>query len=242
QLTSAGTSRFPSWSPDGRQIAFTSDRDGDEDIYVMNRDGSAQTRITSSPRSDRYPAFSPDGSRIAFRSSQGAQAIVTMNLDGTDLREVAAGRARDIQPTWQPLRASVAGGAGPAPIARVAAPAGGVPATRAPAARVLISGLRATPARFRTRAAGSVRAGVGTTIRFTLSARARVRLTIRRVGRRGVTASLLRAGSAGSNRVRISGLVRGRPLQGGSYTLTAVAGAGVRASAPASVRLAVRNR
>src|SRR4029077_3227838 len=87
-LTGTRTNRFPSWSPDGRRIAFTSDRDGDENIYVMNRDGSAQTRITSSPGSARYPAVSPDGTRIAFRASRGGQAIVTMNLDGSDLRDV----------------------------------------------------------------------------------------------------------------------------------------------------------
>ena len=48
-----------SWSPDGKQIAFTSDRDGNGEIYVMNADGSNQTRLTSDPADDYYPSWSP---------------------------------------------------------------------------------------------------------------------------------------------------------------------------------------
>ena len=51
--------RFPAWSPDGRRMAFTSDRDGNKEIYVMNADGSAQTRLTNNPDHDMDPAWSP---------------------------------------------------------------------------------------------------------------------------------------------------------------------------------------
>ncbi len=57
---------FPAWSPDGRRIAFESDRDGNDEIYVMNADGSGVTRLTDNDAIDRSPAWSPDGRRIAF--------------------------------------------------------------------------------------------------------------------------------------------------------------------------------
>ena len=58
----------PVWSPDGRQIAFVSQRDGNYEIYVMNADGSNQTSLTQNPVSDEQPVWSPDGRQIAFVS------------------------------------------------------------------------------------------------------------------------------------------------------------------------------
>src|SRR3989337_4295652 len=68
------------WSPDGKKIAFASDRDGNRAIYVMNSDGSAQTRITNNGVQDFRPAWSPDGGTIAFRRGD---EIWTMNPDGS---------------------------------------------------------------------------------------------------------------------------------------------------------------
>jgi Tol biopolymer transport system component len=47
----------PAWSPDGRSIAFVSDRDGNPEIYVMNADGSNQRRLTASSSLDLVPTF-----------------------------------------------------------------------------------------------------------------------------------------------------------------------------------------
>jgi TolB protein len=47
----------PSWSPDGKQIAFVNVRAGNTDIYVMNADGQQQTRLTTSPLEDAMPAW-----------------------------------------------------------------------------------------------------------------------------------------------------------------------------------------
>ena len=49
----------PSWSPDGKRIAFYSTRDGNYEIYVMQADGSGQTRLTSNTADDNGPSWSP---------------------------------------------------------------------------------------------------------------------------------------------------------------------------------------
>ena len=56
----------PTWSPDGSRIAFHSNRDGNYELYVMNADGSNQSRLTTNTVRDRFPAWSPDGARIAL--------------------------------------------------------------------------------------------------------------------------------------------------------------------------------
>src|SRR2546423_12554967 len=64
---------WPSWSPDGSRITFTSDRDSQNgavnlEIYVMNADGTGVARMTSDTAQDDEPAWSPDGTHLAFRS------------------------------------------------------------------------------------------------------------------------------------------------------------------------------
>ena len=61
-----GSSRWPTWSPDGSKIAFASDRSGSWQIYVMNSDGSAVVPITDTDGGNIQPAWSPDGQWIAF--------------------------------------------------------------------------------------------------------------------------------------------------------------------------------
>ena len=67
------------WSPDGTQIAFVSDRDGNWETYVMAADGSQPTRLTRNDAWDRYHAWSPDGTQIAFVSNRdGNEEIYVM--------------------------------------------------------------------------------------------------------------------------------------------------------------------
>ncbi|MDP9342354.1 MAG: hypothetical protein M3Q23_09745 [Actinomycetota bacterium] len=71
QLTANPANDFdPSWSPDGKRIAFRSERDGNNEIYVMNADGSAQRNVSLWEGDDWGPAWSPDGRWIAFNSAR----------------------------------------------------------------------------------------------------------------------------------------------------------------------------
>ena len=102
---------WPSWSPDGRRIAFISSRDdpnpNDDDriveIYVMNSDGSDQTRLTNDSAWHSLPRWSPDGRRIAFQSYRdGNWEIYVMNEDGLGQTRLTDNSVPDGRPTWSP--------------------------------------------------------------------------------------------------------------------------------------------
>ena len=80
----------PEVSPDGKQIAFMSDRDGNYEIYVMNLDGSDEKRITfSEGEKDWYPSWSPDGSELLVSSNNDkVRRVYRMNADGSHVRTV----------------------------------------------------------------------------------------------------------------------------------------------------------
>ncbi|MCH8872341.1 M28 family peptidase [candidate division KSB1 bacterium] len=114
-----------SYSPDGSKIVFCSLRDiynssnlSPEDlkrlemdpafygeIYMMNSDGSNQTRLTNSPGYDGGPFFTPDGKRIVWRrfEENGAIAdVYTMHLDGSDVRKITNFNAMSWAPYFHP--------------------------------------------------------------------------------------------------------------------------------------------
>ena len=98
-----GFDLFPVWSPDGRRIAFDSDRDGNWEIYVMNADGSGVTRLTDNDAADGFPAWSPDGRRITFDSDRdGNWEIYVMNADGSGVARLTDNGAADGFPAWSP--------------------------------------------------------------------------------------------------------------------------------------------
>ena len=80
---------LPAWSPDGTKLAFTSNRDGNAEIYVMNRDGSGVQRLTNHPMIDVTPTWSPTGTQLAFTSDRtGTPQIYIVNADGTQLQQI----------------------------------------------------------------------------------------------------------------------------------------------------------
>jgi Tol biopolymer transport system component len=99
QLTKDGGNNLnPSWSPDGKRIAFNSDRSGNNDIYIMDADGSNVKRITTNPAADFDPSWGPDG-RIAFVSERGMSPdIFIMNVDGTGQKQLTNNKWDDFRP------------------------------------------------------------------------------------------------------------------------------------------------
>jgi hypothetical protein len=96
-------SATPAWLPDGKRIAFMSGRDGNAEIYVMDADGSNQTRLTLDLAGDESPAWSPGGELIAFFSYRdGFPEIYVMNADGSGVRRLTNNSVSDGSPCWSP--------------------------------------------------------------------------------------------------------------------------------------------
>ena len=93
----------PLWDcPTDTLIAFVSNRDGNNEIYVMNPDGSGQKRLTNHAANDEHPSLSPDGRRIAFASDRdGNSNIWVMNADGSGAPErLTSHEKTDSWPSW----------------------------------------------------------------------------------------------------------------------------------------------
>ena len=85
------------------RIVFTSDRDGNADIYTMNPDGSRQRNRSTNAASDIEPVLSPDATKIAFRSERdGNPEIYVMNAAGDAQTRLTNNAVEDIQPEFSP--------------------------------------------------------------------------------------------------------------------------------------------
>jgi Tol biopolymer transport system component len=91
RLTRGGGRDYPgAWSPDGRRLAFGSQRDGSFDVWVMNADGSGQQQLTHGPDGESPAAWLPDG-RIVYSSFHGEEPLprwYLMDADGSDVRSL----------------------------------------------------------------------------------------------------------------------------------------------------------
>jgi WD40 repeat protein len=88
---------YAAWSPDGSKIAFQGARNNHIDIYVMNANGSNQTRLTTT-LANRNPCWSPDGAKIAFAGD--SYGIYVMNANGSN--QIRLTTIYDSNPSWSP--------------------------------------------------------------------------------------------------------------------------------------------
>ena len=90
-------------APTSEKIVFTSTRDGNSEIYIMNSDGSEQINLSRDNAEDFDPVWSPDGEQILFVSDRaGPSDLYIMNADGSGVRKVFRNRKNRLNPTWSP--------------------------------------------------------------------------------------------------------------------------------------------
>jgi Tol biopolymer transport system component len=93
----------PAWSPTSEQIAFVSNDTGNDEIWVINRDGSDGHQLTRDDHHwwDKHPSWSPDGSQIVYWSNRtGNWQIWVMDGDGNDLYSLSRTGFNDWDPVW----------------------------------------------------------------------------------------------------------------------------------------------
>ena len=101
--SSGAHDKWPSWSPDGSQIAYISDKTGEEELYIESQDGlKPAEQITQGGTAMRYqPEWAPDGKRIAFADKDGKVYILTLaDKKVTEIADSNRGQIRDY--TWSP--------------------------------------------------------------------------------------------------------------------------------------------
>ena len=108
---------FPQWSPKGDVIMFTTDRDGDFELYTIRPDGTGLRRMTNVPGNDAHSIWSTDGEWVVFSSGrkgfkdemalydgvpQPYGEIFAMRADGSDVRQLTDNKWEDASPGWRP--------------------------------------------------------------------------------------------------------------------------------------------
>jgi WD40 repeat protein len=103
QITPNAPSYWHGWSPDGKTLAFTGQRDGNFDIYTISVAGGEETRLTTAPGLDDGPEYSPDGAYIYFNSDRtGQMQIWRMKSDGSGQEQVTSDDSNDWFPHISP--------------------------------------------------------------------------------------------------------------------------------------------
>ena len=92
----------PSWSADGRFLAYASDESGDFDIWVHDRESLRALRVTSGQADDRYPSWSPDGNRLAYCRWAVVSHVFVADMGSETVQQLTSGRSRDRYPVVSP--------------------------------------------------------------------------------------------------------------------------------------------
>ncbi|MBN1287034.1 MAG: PD40 domain-containing protein [Anaerolineae bacterium] len=107
--TDTPTPTFTPTPPGVERILYTSERDGDYEIYMMNPDGVDRVRLTDNAADEFNPKFSPDGRRIAFISDlDGDNELFVLRLDGGGVAQITENEVEDHTPAWSPDGLSLA--------------------------------------------------------------------------------------------------------------------------------------
>ena len=104
--TDPGFDACPAFSPDGKTIAFCSNRTGAFEIWAMNRTGTGQREVTNLGARATFPDISPDGTKVAFDASgvngDPNAEIYVENLDGSGLVQLTSNTGDNLYPAWSP--------------------------------------------------------------------------------------------------------------------------------------------
>ncbi len=93
----------PSWSPDGKILAYVSFQNGQAEIFMMNIYTGKREKVTSYPRHNGAPKFSPDGKSLALvLSKTGSLQVYTLDLATRKLTQITSGRSNNTEPFWHP--------------------------------------------------------------------------------------------------------------------------------------------
>jgi len=103
-LTKGELDYNPAWSPDGKWIAFTSERSGSADLYRMRADGGGLERLTDDPAYDDQAAFSPDSRQVVFVTTRagGRANLWILDVDTHRAKPLTSGAGGDFRPAWSP--------------------------------------------------------------------------------------------------------------------------------------------
>ena len=107
-IDGAGNNTNPTVSPDGRRIAFVTNRDGNNEIYVADRNGENQVRVTNTPFHEQDPDWSAQNELVFTGVPSGTGEIYVANADGSGLTRLTNDSHADSTPTWAPDGNSIA--------------------------------------------------------------------------------------------------------------------------------------